>query len=349
VAFANIAGRAGFVIDLDKSAIDRGLPQVEQQFTRSMGKVEATTRQSSLNASRNLDPLLAKVREMRVRADELSGRARALGTGLDTTSRSASTLDAGMGSLIARGAGFSLALTAAYQASRQLQDSLEQTGEEAYTTEGRVRNFGASLLSGDIVGGIKALGALPSTMKEAGLSADEAFAKYDMFKKLVGADGPIGQLAREVVGLVDNTRSAEAAANSLADAYARVGTNIRVSTGEAVAFKGAHDSIRPGEVDQINTNLAAQGPTSGRIARPIGPTARNAAAQTLAQARGDLPELLRLQQEESARREKAVANSRGNDSSEANNAATQATPGPIAESSSLSGAIVSGNSATTMT
>ena len=313
MAFANIAGRAGFVIDLDKSAIDKGLPQVEAQFTRSMANVEATTRKSSVSVANTFAPLLAKTRAMGAEADVLAKRAAGLGTGLEATAAGAKTLDTGMGQLIARGALLTVGINTAYQASRHLKEGLEQTGAEAFTTEGKLRNFGSALLSGDIVGGIQALSALPKTLDEAGISAVEAANKYELFKTLAGEDGPIGQLARQAVELVDNTRAAAAAQDALADAVSRVGAAYRPAAGDAVRFTGSRDSVSPGAVDQINTELEAnRAARSGRIARPIGPTARNAAAQTIAQARGDLDELLRLQVAERDRLTKAYANATGN-------------------------------------
>lgn len=52
-------------------------------------------------------------------------------------------------------------LVVAGQASRQLSASLRVTGAEAATTEGRLRNAGSSILSGDFVGAIKALRTQP--------------------------------------------------------------------------------------------------------------------------------------------------------------------------------------------
>jgi hypothetical protein len=161
------------------------------------------------------------------------------------------------------------------------------------------------------------LSALPKTLDEAGISAGEAFAAYDKFKQLAGSDGPFANLAQQAVDLVENTRSAAAAADALADSVARLGTAFRTSTGQAVTFKGAVDDLGglrgPGLVEQINTNLAAQsGPTSGRLPREIGPTARNAGRLIIAQATGDLGEILRLQVKERDRLRNAIKNATGN-------------------------------------
>lgn len=69
----------------------------------------------------------------------------------------------GLGGLAAVGARLGVigfAATAAFQAVGELQQSLRVTGDEAFTTEGKIRNLGAELLGGNIVGGIKALTAV---------------------------------------------------------------------------------------------------------------------------------------------------------------------------------------------
>lgn len=281
MAFANIAGRAGFVLELDKSQVDRGLPQAEQQFDRSTAAMAAS-------------------------ADRAG---RAIGEGR-----------AGAG-LVGRLALIAPVAVAAVQNLRTVSDSLNATGEEAFTTEGRIRNFASSLLSGDLIGGIQALSALPKTFQEIGLSAGQAFGAFsqhlEQLRALAESGGPLASFADSLADMIESTRTAEAAQAALADAVGRVGAAFTTAGGAAVTFRGAVDDAGglrgPGAVDQINTNLAAQdGTSSGRIARPIGPTARNAAAQTIAQAEGNLNELLRLQVAERDRLQKALENSRGN-------------------------------------
>jgi hypothetical protein len=84
--------------------------------------------------------------------------------------------------------------------------------------------------------------------------------------------------------------------NALADATARLGTVFVTSTGQAVTFKGAVDDLGglrgPGLVNQINANLQQ---AAGGFGQQISPGAKRAAAETIAQARGNLKELLRLQ------------------------------------------------------
>lgn len=51
------------------------------------------------------------------------------------------------------------AATAAFQSFSELTQMIRVTGDEAFTTEGKIRNLGAELLSGNIIGGIRALTA----------------------------------------------------------------------------------------------------------------------------------------------------------------------------------------------
>ena len=74
----------------------------------------------------------------------------------------------GIGGLIGGAARFGIAgfaATAAFQAFSEIQGLLRATGDEAFTTQGKLRNLGAELISGNIIGGIKALtAAKPATL-----------------------------------------------------------------------------------------------------------------------------------------------------------------------------------------
>lgn len=48
---------------------------------------------------------------------------------------------------------------AGFQAIGQISQMLKATGDEAYTAQGKLRNFGAEILTGNIIGGIRALAA----------------------------------------------------------------------------------------------------------------------------------------------------------------------------------------------
>lgn len=73
----------------------------------------------------------------------------------------------------AKAGAIGFAITAGYQAVNRLQTSLKVTGEEAETATGRMRNFGASILSGDIVGGIQALANASDTLNRSELDVAE--------------------------------------------------------------------------------------------------------------------------------------------------------------------------------
>jgi hypothetical protein len=51
------------------------------------------------------------------------------------------------------------AFAAAFQGVNELASSLRVSGDEAFTAQGKIRNFGAELLTGNIIGGFKALAA----------------------------------------------------------------------------------------------------------------------------------------------------------------------------------------------
>jgi hypothetical protein len=194
------------------------------------------------------------------------------------------------------GLGVGTALFAATQATQALGKSLETTGEEAFTTTGRMKNFASSLLSGNIVGAISGAASVAKSLDDIGVSALDAKRGYEDFKRIAKGGGAFADLAQQAVHLVDSTRAAEAAVNALADATARLGTVFVTSTGQAVTFKGAVDDLGglrgPGLVNQINANLQQ---AAGGFGQQISPGAKRAAAETIAQARGNLKELLRLQ------------------------------------------------------
>ena len=274
---------------------------------------------SGVSVGRNFDPLLRSTRELRGEADQLGRKLSTMEGGFAGAGTAADGAAGSLTKFVARAGLLGVAVTTAYHASRSLSDALETTGEEAFTATGRLKNFGSALLSGDIVSGIQALTKMPKTLDEAGISATEATARYNDFKRIVQSDvgGSLRRVAEQAVTLVDNIRSAQAASDALADAVGRVGTAFRDINGQAVIFKGHVDDLGglrgPGLVEQINTNLEANRfPRFPTPLKPIGPTAKNAAAQILAQARGDLPELLRLQIVERDRLAKALAISHGN-------------------------------------
>ena len=182
MAFTGTAGTAGFVLELDKSQLDRGLPEAERQFDRATSNMAASASRAGVNASRGLDGLLTSVRGMRTEAEELERRAASLGGGLDTAGAAAGRAGAGFGALAGRVGLIGTAVVTGMQALDELSDLLDTTGRDAYTAEGRLRNLGSALAQGDIVGGIKALAAQPRTLRDLGLDARGAAAHLDDLK-----------------------------------------------------------------------------------------------------------------------------------------------------------------------
>lgn len=328
-----------FIQSLEQSKV------AAKQFSSSVNK--ALSSGSTVSVRDSFGPLLKDVRGLRGEADDLGARLDNLGKGMEGAGRGAGLLGGSLAGVVARAGAFGFAVNAAYQASARLQEALTTTGRAAFTTEGRLKNLGASLLGGDVIGAFEALRRQPKTLDELGISitqasnrmdalqkvadgtaqkmleqarnADNSKEAYARYQKVVDEAGTSNQkLARELVQQVSALKAAENAQNSLADATSRLGTVFRDVTGQAVTFKGAVDDIAgprgPGLVDQINAalELAKRGQQGAPAPKPIGPSARNANALLVAQANGDLDEVIRLQKVEQARLAKAIENSHGN-------------------------------------
>ncbi len=297
---------------------------LQAAFARSTASTKAfaanvnTNLSGGVSVGRSFDPLLARVKEGQKQADDFSRRLNALDEAAAGAGAGTQRLSDGLGSVIAKGTLVGLAITSAYTASRRLAEGLDQTGEAAFTASGKLRNFGAALLGGDVVGAFQALKATAKTLDEAGISAEEATGHYAAFKAVIasGFEGPLTAIAEQAVKLADGLRASQAAADALADSTARLGTVFRDVTGQAVLFKGAVDDIAgprgPGGVDQINAALEqARG---GQFRQAANPDNRvNANKQILARANGDLDEILRLQEKERDRLKAAVQSAIGNE------------------------------------
>jgi hypothetical protein len=72
-------------------------------------------------------------------------------------SRSGTSSLAGILGTTARFGLAGLAFGAAFSGLSELQNALRATGDEAFTTQGKIRNLGSELLSGNLIGGIKAV------------------------------------------------------------------------------------------------------------------------------------------------------------------------------------------------
>lgn len=275
---------------------------------------------SGVSVAAQFDPLLERVRATRARADELSDRLKTLDGGFQDTAGGARQLSSGLLPMIGRVSLITFGVNAAYQASQHLADALKTTGNEAFTTSGKLRNFGSALLSGDLVGGIEALRAAPKTFDELGISVTRARNLLDGLNKvrLESVSEETRKLIESVKSTVAAADAAQNSADALADSYARLGTVFRDVTGQAVQFKGAVDDLGgprgPGAVDQINAALELEraGKQGLPPQRPLGPASRRANALIVAQANEDLDEVLRLQTIQRDKLAKAIENSHGN-------------------------------------
>lgn len=101
---------------------------------------------------------------LRVSTDRLSQSERRRGAGtLRENLRNIGQGEglAGIGGLggLAKLTGVGIAITAAYRVVGELSQALKVTGDEAFTTEGKLRNMGAALIGADIVGFFRAASA----------------------------------------------------------------------------------------------------------------------------------------------------------------------------------------------
>lgn len=342
--------------------------KLQQAFARSTAAAKTFSADigrslsSGVSVQKSFDPLLSDVKTLQGEADGLTRRLDTMGQGFEGANRGAGLLNAGLIGVLGRATAFGFAVSAAYQASQRLSQALQQTGEAAFTTEGRLRNMGSALIQGDILGAFVALRAQPKTLEDLGISATEArnrlsalqavatgttdqlreggaaaddngksLRRYSDIVKEAGTSNR--DLARQLVDLVASIDAADNAQNALADSTARLGSVFRTTTGDAVAFKGAVDDLGglrgPGAVDAINAALEQ---ARGGFGKQISPGAARTAKETIAQAKGDLQTLLALQKRDEAAARQALAGSNavGKDREALNQALAAATAAVIA-------------------
>lgn len=164
MAFANVAGRAGFVLELDKSALDQGLPAAERQFDQATAAMATSATRA---------------------ADAIGSRS---GVG-------------GMG-LVGRIGLVGGAVTAAAQLGQHFENWLRVTGAEAVTASGRIRNLTAELKDFDIVGAVQAAGAAPKTFADLGVQAKDAAAALDGLQRAADTMGGTWRTIYEEAQLV---------------------------------------------------------------------------------------------------------------------------------------------------
>jgi hypothetical protein len=306
----------------------------DSSFQKALARSTAAAKAFGSNVSRAMTPRgdLFKKYGMQGQVDDLRKLSDQVDKTNDSLERVANQGGQSLGAFAARAALVGVGVTTAYQASRRLSAALETTGAEAQTTTGRLKNMGAALLQGDLIGAAQAAGKTASSYAELGDSALETSRKLRDIDDAMG-EGSLsaskladaldesgvasGKLVREAAALGGALRAADNATNALADSTARLGSVFVTTTGQAVVFKGAVDDLSglrgPGGVDAINDALA-QARAGGGFRQAAQPGNRvNANKQALAQAAGDLDELLRLQKKERDRLREAVQSKIGNE------------------------------------
>ena len=141
--------------------------QIAEAFIRIRADTSGFEREAGAGIKRGLasaaqggrQGLLDMAADIRATIDASKAQTKAnqdLSSSFDVTTTSASRLGLGLKAGLV-----GLGVTAAFQAVNELTDSLRVTGAEATTTEGKFRNLGAELLSGNLIGAIKALRVEP--------------------------------------------------------------------------------------------------------------------------------------------------------------------------------------------
>lgn len=220
MAFGNVAGRAGFVLDLDKSALDSGLPAAERQFTQSVNRMTASAQQ--MTATGLYSPQQVNLAEKYGLSDLISQNDQ-LEQSLARTNEQIGELEAGggragtsIGGVAARAGLAAVAINTLYQGSQRAAEALDVTGAAAVTTEGKVRNLGAALLHGDLVAGFEALAAQPKTLEDLGLDAFEAANNLDKLKVASDAfGGSATTIYEEALKAAEGVRELDAASAGL--------------------------------------------------------------------------------------------------------------------------------------
>lgn len=169
--------------------------QARKQASEAVGQDQAAFKELLLASADAYEKAAVKLQGM-IERSQASGRPvgsrGAVGSALETLERASGGRTAGMGGLLAGAGRLGVAgfvATSVFQGLNELQGMLRVTGEEAFTTQGRFRNLGAELMSGNLIGGIKALAREPKTLADLGMDAREAAANLDELKVAADAFG----------------------------------------------------------------------------------------------------------------------------------------------------------------
>jgi hypothetical protein len=181
------------------------------------------------------------------------------------------------------------AATAAFQAVGELQQSLRVTGDEAFTAEGKLRNLGAELLGGNIIGGIKALAAERKAVFEGDLGAkleEEMKRAKEAADPLAVTEEKLAAVRQKGAGAVNDYIKVLLAfgAINLEQAVALAAVNKKLDEQAKLADAGADSWANyQAAVEKAGSELKAFGPDSRGGPRGVGgvnagrPTASNPA------------------------------------------------------------------------
>lgn len=195
---------------------------------------------------------------------------------------------AGIGAMAARFGLLGLAAGTVLNGLGEVSKALRVTGEDAYSSEGKVRNFGAELLGGNLIGGIKALAAQRPAEISSGVQAriddlkkrnddlvvteDKLIAKFneggtaldDYIKQLELTGAVSGDTGSKLLEVAKDLATMERAARTGAQAMGDVERAIAGAGSEAAAFgeRVNQEGLRgPGGVQAEAAAAAASGGT----------------------------------------------------------------------------------------
>lgn len=320
----------------------RFAPEAQAQVDRAMAQVRAPAVQVPLSGRESLLGLAESTRQIRlaesvaeqealseafkrlsqegrdsvenVRAEaarvkaEFQGAAVAAGDVATATGRAGGSI----AGAVVRATGFGLALAAGVQAVGHLQDALRATGQEAFTTGGRIRNAVSELIDADIVGAFKGLTAQASSVEDLG-GARAAAAQLDELREAaeqaeraeasagreLGRFGAIGRIAagglnelRDLTGQsADEARRLYEEARLAAQGVLELDAAAKQALTSVLGLRDAQGNLIVGSTPGQQFRLAAGSPAGGFSAQsgvsppPNEPSAALAQEQALAAAK----------------------------------------------------------------
>ena len=237
---------------------------------------------TQLNEARTQFELLTQARQEDIKAAKQAASVQAQGSAetVRGTQRSLTSVRQ-----LARSYGVvGIAATAGIQAARELSQVLSVTGQEAGTVEGRFRNLGSELLTGNIIGGLRALTAegtlADKTLTELVTGSYRVAASFD-------AAGAAAQA--EAAGMSALAKQLREVAAARAENQSRLATEFALRK-ENVTAQGTtlerglspddRGGLRgPTAVRQINEDLKATAETRKQIAKAEAEAARESVLQ----------------------------------------------------------------------